>query len=40
MQTEREYLTALRRALIYKPAPSMPDREVTASIKLLRTSAR
>jgi hypothetical protein len=39
-QTEREYLTALRRALIYKPSPDMPDREVTASIKMMRTKAR
>jgi len=40
VQTEREYLTALRRALIYKPSPDMPDREVTAAIKMLQTSAR
>jgi hypothetical protein len=40
MQTEWDYLTALRRALIYKPSPDMPDREITASIKLLQTSAR
>jgi hypothetical protein len=39
-QTEREYLTALRRALIYKPSPELPDREVTAAIKMLQTSAR
>jgi hypothetical protein len=40
VQTEREYLSALRRALIYKPDPALPDREVTATIKLLQTSAR
>lgn len=30
-QTEREYLTAVRRALLYKPDPSLPDREVSAA---------
>lgn len=39
-QTEREYLTALRRALIYKPSADMPDREVAAAIKMLQTQAR
>jgi hypothetical protein len=39
-QTERDYLTALRRALIYKPSPDPPDREVAAAIKMLNTSAR
>ncbi len=39
-QTEREYLTTLRRALIFKPAPDLPDREVTAAIKTLQTRAR
>jgi hypothetical protein len=39
-QTEREYLTALRRALIYKPSADMPDREVAAAIKILQTQAR
>jgi hypothetical protein len=39
-QTEREYLTALRRALIYKPSPELPDREVTAAIQTLQTQAR
>lgn len=39
-QTEREYLTGLRRALIYKPAPDMPDRELSATMITLQTSAR
>jgi hypothetical protein len=39
-QTEREYLTALRRALVYKPDPAMPDRELSATIATLQTSAR
>ena len=39
-QTEREYLTALRRALIYKPSADLPDREVSAAITTLQTRAR
>jgi hypothetical protein len=39
-QTEREYLSELRRALIYKPVPDMPDREVSATIQILQTRAR
>jgi len=39
-QTERDYLSELRRALIYKPEPDMPDRELTATITTLQTSAR
>jgi hypothetical protein len=39
-QTEREYLTELRRGLIYKPAPDMPDRELAATMTTLQTSAR
>jgi Domain of unknown function (DUF4384)/Papain family cysteine protease len=39
-QTEREYLTALRRALIYKPSAHLPDREVGAAITTLQTRAR
>ena len=39
-QTERDYLSALRRALIYKPSPDLPDREVAATVKTLKTSAR
>lgn len=39
-QTEREYLTALRRALIYKPSAELPDREVSATITTLQTLAR
>ena len=39
-QTEREYLSALRRALLYKPSPDMPDRELSATVKTLKTRAR
>jgi Papain family cysteine protease/Domain of unknown function (DUF4384) len=39
-QTEREYLTMLRRALTYKPSPDMPDRELSASIRTLQTRER
>jgi hypothetical protein len=39
-QTEREYLTALRQALVYKSSPDMPDRELSASIKTLQTEPR
>jgi hypothetical protein len=35
--TERDYLSELRRALIYKPSPDLPDREVAASVFLLQT---
>ena len=38
--SEREYLSALRRALSYKPDPSMPDREVSASMMALVTRPR
>jgi len=34
-QTERDYLSELRRALIYKPVPDMPDRELAAAITTL-----
>jgi Papain family cysteine protease/Domain of unknown function (DUF4384) len=39
-QTEREFLSTLRRELIYKPSPGMPDREVTAAVAILETRAR
>jgi Papain family cysteine protease/Domain of unknown function (DUF4384) len=39
-QTERDYLTMLRRALIYKPAGNLADREVSAAIMTLETQAR
>ena len=39
-QTERDYLSELRRALLYKPVPDMPDRELAATITTLKTSAR
>jgi hypothetical protein len=35
--TERDYLSELRRALIYKPSADLPDREVAASVFLLQT---
>jgi hypothetical protein len=39
-QTERDYLSALRRALLYKPRPNLPDREVSAAVLSLETRAR
>ena len=39
-ETEREFLTALRRALIAKPDPSLPDREVTAGFDTIVTVER
>ena len=39
-QTERDYLSELRRALIYKPVHDMPDRELAATITTLHTSTR
>jgi Domain of unknown function (DUF4384)/Papain family cysteine protease len=39
-QTERDYLSEVRRALLYKPVPVMPDRELAATITTLTTSAR
>jgi len=39
-QTEREYLTELRRALVYKPSPDLADRELSASITTLQTESR
>ena len=39
-QTERDYLSELRRALLYKPVPDMRDRELAATITTLKTSAR
>jgi hypothetical protein len=38
--TEREFLTVLRKALIYKPRPSDPDRLVAAAVLPISTSAR
>ncbi|MGO9008230.1 MAG: C1 family peptidase [Beijerinckiaceae bacterium] len=40
IQSEREFLSALRKALIYKPVASMPDREVGAAIQFLKTEAQ
>ena len=34
---ERDYLSELRRALLHKPSPGFPDREVAASVFLLQT---
>ena len=39
-QTERDYLSELRRALIYKPDPDMPDRELAATMTTLQTAGR
>lgn len=36
-ETERQFLTALRRALIAKPDPSSPDRDVTAGFDAIVT---
>jgi hypothetical protein len=38
-QTEREFLSALRKALLYKPVANLPDREVGAAIAIIRTQA-
>jgi hypothetical protein len=38
--TEREYLSELRKALVYKPVPDMPDRELAATMKTLQTRER
>ena len=37
VQTEREYLSGLRRALIFRPDPGSAERQVGASVQLLRT---
>ncbi len=39
-QSERDYLSMLRKALLYKPAPNLPDRQVTAAIHVLKTEPR
>lgn len=39
-ETERQFLTALRRALLYKPNPSAPDREVAAAFDTVITKER
>ncbi|MGA2129091.1 MAG: DUF4384 domain-containing protein [Xanthobacteraceae bacterium] len=39
-QAARDYLTALRRALIYRRSPDQPDIEASAAVKILRTQAR
>jgi hypothetical protein len=39
-ETEREFLTALRRALLYKPDPAAPDREVAAAYDAIITKSK
>jgi hypothetical protein len=39
-QQQTDYLTELRRALIYKPDPAMPDRELAATMTTLQTAGR
>jgi hypothetical protein len=39
-ETEREFLTALRRALIAKPEPTAPDRDVVAGYDTIVTVGR
>ena len=39
-ETERDFLTALRRALIAKPDPAAPDRDVTANYDAIVTVER
>jgi hypothetical protein len=39
-ETERQFLTALRRALIAKPDPAAPDRDVTANCDAIVTVER
>jgi hypothetical protein len=39
-QAARDYLTELRRALIYRRSPDQPDVEASAAVKILRTQAR
>ena len=37
VETEREFLTALRKAIIARPDPTQPERVVTASFAVLET---
>ena len=39
VETEREFLTALRRAIIARPDPAQPERVVAASFVVLQTTA-
>lgn len=39
-ETDREFLTALRRALLYKPDPAAPDRQVAAAYDAIITKER
>ena len=38
VETEREFLTAMRKAIIARPDPTQPERVVTASFVVLKTS--
>ena len=38
VETEREFLTALRRAIIARPDPALPERAVSASFVVLETT--
>ena len=38
VETEREFLTALRKAIIARPDPTLPERVVTASFVVLETT--
>lgn len=38
VETERQFLTALRKAVIARPDPSLPERVVTASYVVLETT--
>jgi hypothetical protein len=40
VQTEREYLTLVRKAIIYKPDPKLPDRDVSAVFVPLETEEK
>jgi hypothetical protein len=39
-QSERDYLSALRAALPYKPVASLPDRDVAAAVRSITTRSR
>ena len=38
VETEREFLTALRKAVIARPDPTLPERAVTAGFVVLETT--
>ena len=39
-ETDREFLTSLRKALIYRPDPALPDREIAADVATLTTEEK